>query len=78
METEVVARSEKHQEVGGQHGRKEKESLIVKIKLRQGFANGPFPSGVVFKVVLFFFFFHVFLPFSFKYIHTNKYFQRAS
>lgn len=50
-------RSERYQEVGGQHRGKEKESLIVKIKLRQGFANSPFPSGFVFKVFLFFFFF---------------------
>lgn len=34
--------------------KKEKESLIVKIKLRQGFANGPFLSGFVFSFFTFF------------------------
>lgn len=42
-------RSEKHQEVGGWHRGKEKESFIVKIKLRQGFADGQFLSGFVFR-----------------------------
>lgn len=37
-------RSERYHEVGGQHRGKGKERLIVKIKLRQGFVNGPFPQ----------------------------------
>lgn len=36
---------------------RKKEGLIVKIKLRHGLANGPFPSGFVFKIFISFFFF---------------------
>lgn len=73
-----------YQEAGGQHGGKEKESLIVKIKLRQQFANGPFPSGFVFKVFCFCFFFSSMYFFLFCFlkkpenIYINKSFQRAS
>lgn len=70
--------SERYQGIGRQHRRKVKDSLVVKIKLRQGFANGSFPSGFVFQDFPLFFLSHSSL-FSFKKyacICISKYFQR--
>lgn len=61
----VSVRSERYHGTGRQHRRKEKDSLVVKIKLRQGFANGSFPSGFVFQGFPLFFLSHISL-FSFK------------